>query len=73
MLGIKNVSRDCATKFQCNASNNYNEKKDPVSKVILLDVKCKLKFSISLSTISNSDSSVIISFFPYFMFTHSIF
>lgn len=39
MLGIRNVSRDCATKFQCHASNNYNDKKNPVSKLIYLDVK----------------------------------
>ncbi|XP_052699032.1 neural cell adhesion molecule 1-A-like isoform X1 [Crassostrea angulata] len=69
MLGIKNVSRDCATKFQCNASNNYNEKKDPVSKVILLDVKfvpdvnIKVKinngsFSVETSILSDRKDSI---------------
>nr|XP_034324518.1 hemicentin-2 isoform X2 [Crassostrea gigas] len=69
MLGIKNVSRECATKFQCNASNNYNEKKNPVSKVILLDVKfvpdvnIKVKinngsFSVETSILSDRKDSI---------------
>lgn len=57
MLGIKNVSRDCATKFQCNASNNYNEKKVPVSKAIFLDVKFVPDVSIKVK-INNGNFSV---------------
>ncbi|XP_061183521.1 hemicentin-1-like [Saccostrea echinata] len=50
MLGIQNVSRFCATKFQCRATNNYKENKAAVHNItlnvkFLPDVKIKIRLN----------------------------
>ncbi|XP_048736906.2 hemicentin-2-like [Ostrea edulis] len=62
MLGIQNVSRYCATKFQCRASNDYNNYKDGRS-IVTQNITLNVKFlpDVQIKIRVNGDSFRFIS------------